>query len=165
MKREDTGEDIAVFWDFGILPQVPRNDDEETGFRTGVQSCQMLYSHTLSNVWVQSRLPGNFTKATYAQSSWCPLEAGVSSVLKDWILRIDLGQCTLHEDDYAEGILLLPRSSSIVNSAEMCDRPARPDPAQGSSALFLHARGLGPRSAPLPSCTTTSIGPSPCHYR
>merc|ERR1719330_1057663 len=96
----DFGADIAVFWDFGSLPQKPRSDDEDKRFREGLGSCDMLYGHEISNVWVQTRLPDGFKGASYTNSGWCSFEAGVSAILKDDARRVDLGQCNMLEDVY-----------------------------------------------------------------
>merc|ERR1719210_2952322 len=103
--KDRKGEDIAAFWDYGSLPQKKRTDDEEQRFRAGLQSCDMLYGHAMSNVWVQSRLPDSFDGTTYTNSGWCSFEAAASSIIKDWRNRVDLGLCTLAEDSYHEGIV------------------------------------------------------------
>jgi len=98
--KDFEGNDIAIFWDFGSLPQKPRSTDDDHRFRAGLCSCDMLYGHRLSNVWVQTRLPEGFVGASYTDSGWCSFEAGVSSILKIDHMRVDLGECSMNEDSY-----------------------------------------------------------------
>jgi len=102
--RIRSGRDIAVFWDFGSLPQKPRSAEEDNRFRKGLGSCDMLYGHRFSNIWMQTRLPAGFDGASYDDSGWCSFEAGVSAIVKDFTMRADVGKFSEHEKDYQLGV-------------------------------------------------------------
>ena len=49
-------DDVALFWDFLSLPQLPRNTAEQARFTAGLGFCNVLYGHTSTAVWLQTQM-------------------------------------------------------------------------------------------------------------
>ena len=49
-------DDVALFWDFLSLPQLPRDAAEQARFSAGLGFCNVLYGHASTAVWLQTQM-------------------------------------------------------------------------------------------------------------
>mmetsp|Transcript_29837 Transcript_29837/g.70917 ORF Transcript_29837/g.70917 Transcript_29837/m.70917 type:complete len:557 (+) Transcript_29837:194-1864(+) len=86
-------EDVAIFFDWGSMHQMPRTDDESCAFKRSLASVNLWYTHSESQVWVLSLLPASApsTTATYSQRGWPFFESAIAGLLHDKHNLIDLG--------------------------------------------------------------------------
>ena len=49
-------EDLAIFLDFGSLPQKPRSPEDQDRFDRGLKAVNLWYGHMLTCVWLLTRV-------------------------------------------------------------------------------------------------------------